>query len=262
MRDAGCTLESKSADECIGIEPALAPQHARIAGGTYSPDDESGDAHHFTTELAARCAAAGVHFRYGITVETLRPGRSGTLESARLRLADGTVENLRIDGCVICLGTGSAGLLRPLGIDLRIYPVKGYSVTLPILNPQRAFTVSLTDDEYKLVYSRLGERLRIAGTAEFTGYDTTLTAALRRHPRRVAEFPAPLISTARCCGPACARRHRQTCLISAARVTPIFGSTRDTARWAGPRPAAPARRWPNAFPDARRTWTSVFVNRN
>lgn len=191
MRDAGCTLESKSADECIGIEPALAPQRARIAGGTYSPDDESGDAHHFTTELAARCAAAGVEFRYGITVETLRPGRSGTLESAQLRLADGTAENLRIDGCVICLGTGSAGLLRPLGIDLRIYPVKGYSVTLPIINPQRAFTVSLTDDEYKLVYSRLGERLRIAGTAEFTGYDTTLTAArCDAILRRVAElFP-------------------------------------------------------------------------
>ena len=191
MRDAGCTLESKSADECIGIEPALAPQRARIAGGTYSPDDESGDAHHFTTELAARCAAAGVQFRYGITVEALRPGRSGTLESARLRLADGTAENLRIDGCVICLGTGSAGLLRPLGINLRIYPVKGYSVTLPIVNPQRAFTVSLTDDEYKLVYSRLGERLRIAGTAEFTGYDTTLTAArCDAILRRVAElFP-------------------------------------------------------------------------
>ena len=176
MRDAGCTLESKSADECIGIEPALAPQRSRIVGGTYSPHDESGDAHRFTAELAARCAAAGVNFRYGITVEALRPGSNASLDSAQLRLADGNLENLRIDGCVICLGTGSAGLLRPLGIDLRIYPVKGYSVTLPIVNPQRAFTVSLTDDEHKLVYSRLGERLRIAGTAEFTGYDTTLTA--------------------------------------------------------------------------------------
>ena len=177
MRDAGCTLESKSAEECIAIEPALAPQRSRIAGGTYSPHDESGDAHRFTVELAARCTALGVDFRFGTAVETLLPGEGGSIASVKLRLADGSTEQLNLEGCVVCLGVRSAALLRPLGINLRIYPVKGYSVTLPIVNPQRAFTVSLTDDEHKLVYSRLGERLRIAGTAEFTGYDTTLTAA-------------------------------------------------------------------------------------
>ena len=185
MRDAGCALESKSAEECIAIEPALAPRQDQIAGGTYSPDDESGDAHRFTIELAARCATHGVSFLYGAAVESLLPGTGSAVAGIRLRLADGTAEQMHTDGYVICLGVRSTGLLQPLGVNLRIYPVKGYSVTLPIADPQRAFTVSLTDDEHKLVYSRLGERLRIAGTAEFTGYDTTLTptrcnAILRR----------------------------------------------------------------------------------
>jgi D-amino-acid dehydrogenase len=191
MREAGCTLEAKSAGECVAIEPALTPLRGRIAGGTYSPDDESGDAHRFTTELAALCAARGVAFRYGATAEALLPGSRGTIDGVRLRLAGSGPELLHADGCVVCLGVRSAGLLRPLGISLRIYPVKGYSVTLPIADPERAYTVSLTDDEHKLVYSRLGERLRIAGTAEFAGYDTTLTPArCDAILRRVAElFP-------------------------------------------------------------------------
>ncbi len=191
MRDAGCRLVAKSADECIDIEPALAQIRSRIVGGTYSADDESGDAHRFTAELAALCAARGVRFRYGVTVDALSPGPDGTIANALLQLADGSTETLTGEGCVVCLGVRSADLLRPLGIDLRIYPVKGYSVTLPIVNPDRAFTVSLTDDEHKLVFSRLGERLRIAGTAEFTGYDTTLTPArCDAILRRVAElFP-------------------------------------------------------------------------
>lgn len=191
MREAGCTLEAKSAGECLAIEPALMPLRGRLAGGTYSPDDESGDAHRFTSELAALCAARGVAFRYGATAEALLPGSRGTINGVRLRLAGGEPELLRADGCVVCLGVRSAGLLRPLGISLRIYPVKGYSVTLPIADPERAYTVSLTDDEHKLVYSRLGERLRIAGTAEFAGYDTALTPArCDAILRRVAElFP-------------------------------------------------------------------------
>ena len=75
------------------------------------------------------------------------------------------------------MGSFSRGLARELGIDLNIYPAKGYSVTLPVTAPEHSYQVSLTDDEYKLVFSRLGDRLRIAGTAELTGYDTTLNLA-------------------------------------------------------------------------------------
>lgn len=191
MQDAGCALETMTADECIGIEPALAPLRSRLAGGSYSPADESGDAHRFTAELAALCAARGVRFRHGSAVESLETGANRQFRALRLRQAGGESERLAADACVVCLGVRSADLLRPLGIDLRIYPVKGYSVTLPITDPARAFTVSLTDDEHKLVYSRLGERLRIAGTAEFAGYDTTITPARTDAIlRRVAElFP-------------------------------------------------------------------------
>lgn len=177
MRDAGCTLTSKTAEECAAIEPALAPLRSRIAGGTYAPDDESGDAYRFTRELAALSAARGVSFRYGTAVDVLLTGAHDSISGISVRSADGATENLVADGYVVCLGVRSAPLLRPLGIDLRVHPVKGYSVTLPVLDPQKAYTVSLTDDEHKLVFSRLGDRLRIAGTAEFAGYDTALTPA-------------------------------------------------------------------------------------
>lgn len=177
MRDAGCELTPKSAEECADIEPALAPLRSRIVGGTYTAADESGDAHRFTCELAVLCAARGVNFRYGVTVQALLSGSGNRISSIQASAGTGAVETLSADAWVVCLGVHSAPLLQPLGIDLRIYPVKGYSVTLPVLDPRRAYTVSLTDGEHKLVFSRLGERLRIAGTAEFTGYDTALTRA-------------------------------------------------------------------------------------
>lgn len=177
MREAGCRLDPKSADECVAIEPALAHIRSKLIGGTYTPEDESGDAHVFTAELAKLCATRGVRFHYGASVESLVQGSKTRITQIRLRMDNGSMDTLDTDGCVVCLGVGSAALLRPLGMDLRIFPVKGYSVTLPITNPERAFTVSLTDDEHKLVFSRLGERLRVAGTAEFAGYDRTLTPA-------------------------------------------------------------------------------------
>lgn len=190
MRESGCRLETRSAEECIAIEPALASMRGRLAGGSYSPDDESGDAHLFTRELAGLCAARGVRFRFGLTARSLIAGRNGNIKGVRAG-AEGHEDVLAADAFVVCLGTASAALLQPLGISLRIYPVKGYSVTLPVRDPRKAYTVSLTDDEHKLVFSRLGERLRIAGTAEFNGYDRTLNPArCDAILRRVAElFP-------------------------------------------------------------------------
>lgn len=185
MREAGCRLENLSADACVAIEPALSTVRERLAGGTFSPDDESGDAHRFTTGLAAQCSTRGVVFRHGCTIEAITPGAGRRIAGLRIRDAAGNAEVLTADAYVVCLGVHSAPLLRPAGIDLRIYPVKGYSVTVPVRDGQRAYTVSLTDDEHKLVFSRLGNQLRIAGTAEFTGYDSTLNpvrcqAILRR----------------------------------------------------------------------------------
>ena len=118
-------------------------------------------------ELAADFAQRGVKFRQAQIGAILREGdRVGGVRVES--------ETLKADAYVVCLGSYSPLLVRPLGIGLAVYPAKGYSVTLPVADPARAYSVSLTDDEYKLVFSRLGERLRIAGTAELNGYSTEL----------------------------------------------------------------------------------------
>jgi D-amino-acid dehydrogenase len=173
MREQGCELDMKSADECVRIEPALAASRHRIVGGSMTPSDESGDAHRFTQQLAERCAEAGVEFLYNTRiVDVERQG--GEIAAVRVAGVEGIVRALKADSYVLCMGSFSAGFARELGVSLNIYPAKGYSVTLPVLDPSKAYSVSLTDDEYKLVFSRLGDRLRIAGTAELNGYDTSL----------------------------------------------------------------------------------------
>ncbi|MDR2637272.1 MAG: D-amino acid dehydrogenase [Zoogloeaceae bacterium] len=169
MQNFGLAREPIDADACIRLEPALAPARHLIVGGDYTPTDESGDAHRFTRALAARAAAAGVVFHYETAVAGL------TMQSGRvagIRLADG--RPLFADLCVLALGSYSAPFLRPYGIRLPVYPAKGYSVTLDLQPDTLAPYVSLTDDEHKLVFSRLGNRLRIAGTAEFNGYNLDL----------------------------------------------------------------------------------------
>jgi D-amino-acid dehydrogenase len=174
MRALGCERQTISADRCVEIEPALAAARPLLVGGDYTPADESGDAHRFTQALAARCVAAGVSFRYGACIERLAAG-GGRVAGVLVEGADGG-EVLVADAYVVALGSYSPRLLRPLGIHLPVYPAKGYSATLPLRADSVAPVVSLTDDGHKLVFSRLGQRLRIAGTAEFNGYDTTLNA--------------------------------------------------------------------------------------
>lgn len=173
MREHGCELDMKSADECVAIEPALAQCRDRIVGGSMTPSDESGDAHQFTQGLARLCAAAGVVFRYDTRIVGVERS-ADRIGGVKLADAAGRIETLAGDSVVLCMGSFSAAFARELGITLRIYPAKGYSVTLPVTDPAHSFSVSLTDDEYKLVFSRLGDRLRIAGTAELNGWDTSL----------------------------------------------------------------------------------------
>jgi D-amino-acid dehydrogenase len=178
MRELGCDIEMLDPRRCVEIEPAL--RDVRLAGGSYSATDESGDAHKFTRALAALCAQRGVQFRAGRIAALAAHG--GRIAGVAL---EGAAELLRADAYLVCLGSYSPLYLRALGIRLGIYPLKGYSVTLPVADESRAYTVSLTDDEHKLVFSRLGERLRIAGTAELNGYNTQLNevrcrAILRR----------------------------------------------------------------------------------
>jgi D-amino-acid dehydrogenase len=177
MQALGCDRVEKTADECVAIEPALAPARQRLAGGTYTASDESGNAWKFTEGLAQRAAAQGVRFRYGVDVVALvRDG--GRVTGARLRdRASGIESTLAADATVVALGSWSPFLVKPLGLSLPVYPAKGYSISVPVLKPDAAPTTSLTDDEHKLVFSRLGDTLRVAGTAELNGWNTTLDAS-------------------------------------------------------------------------------------
>jgi D-amino-acid dehydrogenase len=210
MAELGCDRVAKTPQEIVAIEPALAPLQARLLGGDYMPADESGDALLFTQRLAALCTARGVQFAYDSTIENF--ARDGAVISdVRMRRADGRSETVRADAYVVALGSYSPLLLKLLRLRPLIYPVKGYSITVPVTNAAAAPQVSLTDDAYKIVFSRLGERLRVAGTAEFDGYNT-------------------MVNDVRCT--ALATR--------AAELFPEAGDFARADRWAGLRPATPS----------------------
>ena len=177
MRELGCDRRVISAEEAIKLEPALAHMRGQLAGATYTAEDESGDANRFARELVKLCEAAGVKFLMSHTITALREA-GGQLEHVEATDSEGRFQRLRADSYVLAMGSLSPLYTAPLGIHLPIYPAKGYSVTMPVKDSSMAHQVSLTDDEYKLVFSRLtgpgSDRLRIAGTAEFNGYDRDL----------------------------------------------------------------------------------------
>ena len=160
------------------FDGALAHIRPQLAGATYTAEDESGDANQFTRELAKLCETAGVQFRMGHHITALREV-AGRIDHVEVTNAEGRFERVRGDAFVLTMGSFSPLLAQPLGIHLPIYPAKGYSVTMPVKDASKAHQVSLTDDEFKLVFSRYtsergGDRLRIAGTAELNGYDRHL----------------------------------------------------------------------------------------
>ena len=187
MRNYGVERRVVSTDQLLLIEPAWAAFQHRIVGGTYAASDESGDARVFTQALAQRCEARGARFMYGHDIESLDV-REGAINSvaAHARNTGATGKNdtkimqLKADAVVVACGSYSAPLLRTVGVDLPIYPGKGYSATFKILKPDQAPCVSTMDDGNKCAISRLGDYLRVAGTIEIGGYDTSLTTPLAR----------------------------------------------------------------------------------
>ena len=175
MRRYGCAREVKTAAECVAIEPALAACRDRLAGGIYTADDESGDACRFTQELARRAARRGLAFRGSTAVEAIAV-EGGAVRGVRCVTEGGKAQVLAADAYVVALGSYSPLLLRPIGVPAPIYPLKGYSATIDIGDHRGAPTASLTDIASRIVISRLGGRLRIAGTAELSGYGTELNA--------------------------------------------------------------------------------------
>jgi len=169
----GCRVDVLTREECLAVEPALQHAQVKIAGATYSPEDESGDACKFTAALARHCRERGVEFRFGTEILALR-SEDGLVRSVVVRDASARTTAVDADAFVVSLGSYSTLMLRSAGIAIPVYPVKGYSVTVPIEDPAAAPTASVTDEVHKIVVSRLGDRLRAAGTAEMAGYDTSL----------------------------------------------------------------------------------------
>ncbi|MBP2314952.1 D-amino acid dehydrogenase [Azospirillum soli] len=160
-------------DGCVAAEPALALVKDKIVGGLQLPGDETGDCFRFTNVLAEMAAGLGVEFRYGIRIQGLESdGRRVT----GVRTDAGT---LTADAYVVALGSYSPMLVKPLGLDLPVYPVKGYSLTLPIVDAAGAPESTVMDETYKIAVTRLGDRIRVGGTAELTGYDLTLRPGRR-----------------------------------------------------------------------------------
>ena len=174
MRQYGCERTVIDADKVVEIEPAFADKRHEIAGATYTAEDESGDALKFTQNLAQVCERMGATFLYNTQVTALGADRAaGEVTSVEVVGPEG-YRTLRARDVVVSLGSWSAPFLRHYGINLAIYPAKGYSVTIPTDGSNTAPVTSLTDDEYKLVYSNYGSRLRVAGTAELSGYTRDL----------------------------------------------------------------------------------------
>jgi D-amino-acid dehydrogenase len=167
-RGWGIDQQVLDASECVAVEPALRSAADRLAGGIYAPGDQTGNAHLFTSGLADHCTAQGVEFVLNTEITGL--------ETDARRITGALTRHGRIgaDAFVVALGVYSAKLLRPLGLRLPVFPVKGYSATLPIENVERCPTVSITYEARRIVISRLGMRVRIAGGADVVGYDDGL----------------------------------------------------------------------------------------
>ena len=174
LQQYGIEREVKTAEEAIAIEPALNHIRDRLAGATFAPTDESGDAHVFTQNLAVLCQAKGVAFKYGAMIEAIEVD-AGKVSGARLRHSTGHTETVTADAYVCAMGSYSYLMLKPIGITIPVYPAKGYSATISTEGFSGAPTVSLTDEAMKIVFSRIGNRMRIAGTAELDGYSTSLS---------------------------------------------------------------------------------------
>ena len=170
----GIPYEILDRDGCIRIEPALGHARDRIVGGLRTPNDETGDCFKFTDGLENAAAGLGVTFRYGETIKELE------VERGRARGILTTKGVIRSEAIVVALGSYSPLLLEKLGIRLPVYPIKGYSLTLSISDASRAPESTVMDETYKIAITRLGERIRVGGMAEVSGYTGDLNPARRQ----------------------------------------------------------------------------------
>lgn len=206
QRDMGSMQEAVDADRCVQIEPALAHHHRNIAGAIYTPTDCAADCQKVCDGLANVLRARGVVFHLDTRITNL------IIQNKRT-VAVGTGKgHLEADAFVLALGATSAPMARKFGVDLAVYPLKGYSITVETGEaPHTAPRVSVTDSARKVVFARIGSRLRIAGMAELSGYGTSLSES------QIASLKA-----------------------TAADIFPQCSDFKSISPWAGLRPASPS----------------------
>jgi len=158
---------------CIGVEPALAHVRGKFVGALRLPGDETGDCLKFTQQLATMAEQAGVTFRYGVSIQRIMA------DERKINGVKTSEGDLTADAYVLALGSYSPLLLRDIGIRIPVYPIKGYSITVPIHDAAHAPESTVMDETYKVAITRLGDRIRVGGTAEIAGYDLTLRNARR-----------------------------------------------------------------------------------
>jgi D-amino-acid dehydrogenase len=173
LRQYGVPFEVLDRDGFCRVEPALKHTQHKFVGALRLPNDETGDCFQFTNRLARMAGALGVQFRWNTRIEALQVG-GGTITGVH---TDAGL--LRADRVVLALGSYSPKLLEPVGIRIPVYPVKGYSITVPITDPAGAPESTIMDETHKVAVTRLGDRIRVGGTAELAGYSLNL-----REPRR------------------------------------------------------------------------------
>lgn len=185
LAEQGVASEVLEIDQLIALEPGFAQARDKLVGAVYTPGDESGDARKFTVGLAERCAALGVVFKFGETIERIE------VQGKRVTAIITDKGSITGDQYVLALGSYSPLLGRAIGFNLPIFPVKGYSVTLPVADAAQAPTIGGVHEDHLVAFSRLGDRLRLTATADFAGYDTEFVPANFAHMLRVARDMFP-----------------------------------------------------------------------
>ncbi|WP_411167137.1 D-amino acid dehydrogenase small subunit [Aeromonas sp. DSM 116730] len=173
LEEYGVPYQSLNADGCEEVEPALARVRGKIVGGLRLPGDETGDCFRFTQALADEARRLGVNFIFNCAIDEveLAQGRAVAVRAGERRF--------KADAIVCALGSYGTGFLRPLGIELPVYPVKGYSLTLPMTDAAGAPRSTVLDETYKVAITRFDERIRVGGMAELSGFNLALNP--RRH---------------------------------------------------------------------------------
>ncbi|WP_457580847.1 D-amino acid dehydrogenase [Ensifer canadensis] len=173
LKADGVPFEVLDAAGCVAAEPGLQRVRDKIVGGLRLPNDETGDCFKFTNELQKRAEALGVQFRFGVDIRRLRQ------EGNRIVAVETAEGEIRSDVFVAALGSYTPALLKPLGLRLPVYPVKGYSITVPIVDETRAPVSTIMDETYKIAITRLGDRIRVGGMAEIAGFSNDLPQTRR-----------------------------------------------------------------------------------